>query len=175
MVLMQALFLSSRVHAEHTRKGSKVPYLVHPVEVSLLARKYYPEYGIELEIAGILHDIVEDSIDPEKTRQEIYDTFSSFVYNTVMNLTKVTTKEDGNREARAAIERERLKTRPKSSQALKVCDIYSNCRDIENLDTKFAKVFLNEKLDTLSVLDLVKNSELYKLTERLVLKKMFEI
>ncbi len=53
-----ALVLAARAHRTQTRKGSDVPYLVHPVHVSvILLRHGFPE---DVAIAGLLHDVVED-------------------------------------------------------------------------------------------------------------------
>jgi (p)ppGpp synthase/HD superfamily hydrolase len=53
-----ALALAAGAHAGQTRKGSTIPYIVHPVHVSVvLIRNGFPE---DMVIAGLLHDIVED-------------------------------------------------------------------------------------------------------------------
>jgi (p)ppGpp synthase/HD superfamily hydrolase len=53
-----ALALAARAHRTQTRKGSDVPYIVHPVHVSAILIRY----GLDEEtvIAGLLHDVVED-------------------------------------------------------------------------------------------------------------------
>jgi (p)ppGpp synthase/HD superfamily hydrolase len=53
-----ALVLASREHREQNRKGTEIPYITHPVHVSvILARHGFPE---SLVVAGLLHDVVED-------------------------------------------------------------------------------------------------------------------
>ena len=53
-----ALALAASTHAGQTRKGSTIPYIVHPVHVSVVLIRYgFPE---DVAIAGLLHDIVED-------------------------------------------------------------------------------------------------------------------
>ena len=53
-----ALALAASTHAGQTRKGSTIPYIVHPVHVSVILIRYgFPE---DVAIAGLLHDIVED-------------------------------------------------------------------------------------------------------------------
>jgi len=53
-----ALALAAGAHVGQTRKGSTVPYIVHPVHVSVILIRYgFPE---DVAIAGLLHDVVED-------------------------------------------------------------------------------------------------------------------
>ncbi len=53
-----ALILAAHAHREQVRKGSDVPYIVHPVHVSVLLLRY--GFAEEVAIAGLLHDVVED-------------------------------------------------------------------------------------------------------------------
>lgn len=57
-LVLDALDFATRAHAKHTRKGGKVPYIVHPMAVSRLLM----ELGAspELAAAALLHDTVED-------------------------------------------------------------------------------------------------------------------
>lgn len=58
----RALILAGLVHAQQKRKGTAVPYLTHPVHVSMiLARHGYAE---RLLIAAVLHDVLED-VEPD--------------------------------------------------------------------------------------------------------------
>ena len=53
-----ALALAASAHAGQTRKGSTIPYIAHPVHVSIILIRYgFPE---DVAIAGLLHDVVED-------------------------------------------------------------------------------------------------------------------
>lgn len=54
-----ALTLAACAHREQTRKGSDVPYIVHPVHVSLILLRH--GFAEDVVIAGLLHDVVEDS------------------------------------------------------------------------------------------------------------------
>jgi (p)ppGpp synthase/HD superfamily hydrolase len=55
----RALELAARAHRSQTRKGSDLPYLTHPVHVSILLLRH--GFGEAVAIAGLLHDVVEDS------------------------------------------------------------------------------------------------------------------
>jgi predicted enzyme related to lactoylglutathione lyase len=54
----EALRLAARAHRGQVRKGTDLPYITHPMQVSaVLLRHGFPT---ELAIAGLLHDVVED-------------------------------------------------------------------------------------------------------------------
>ena len=59
MLLHRALAFAAQAHRGQLRKGSPVPYLVHPCEVAqILAENNCPT---RLAIAGLLHDTLEDT------------------------------------------------------------------------------------------------------------------
>ncbi len=53
-----ALILSARLHRKQERKGTSIPYIVHPVHVSIILMQY--GYDEDIAIAGLLHDVLED-------------------------------------------------------------------------------------------------------------------
>ncbi|MBN1659923.1 MAG: HD domain-containing protein [Anaerolineae bacterium] len=53
-----ALALAACAHRQQTRKGSDVPYIVHPVHASVILMRY--GFDEDLVIAALLHDVVED-------------------------------------------------------------------------------------------------------------------
>lgn len=53
-----ALVLAARAHRAQMRKGTDIPYIAHPVHVSILLLRH--GFGEDLAIAGLLHDVVED-------------------------------------------------------------------------------------------------------------------
>jgi (p)ppGpp synthase/HD superfamily hydrolase len=54
-----ALALATRAHREQLRKGTDLPYIAHPVHVSVILIRH--GFGEDLAIAGLLHDVVEDT------------------------------------------------------------------------------------------------------------------
>lgn len=57
--LYDAIELAARAHHNQVRKGTEIPYIVHPLAVaSWLIRYNCPEYIV---IAALLHDVVEDT------------------------------------------------------------------------------------------------------------------
>jgi (p)ppGpp synthase/HD superfamily hydrolase len=54
----RALVLAALVHEGVPRKGTAIPYIIHPVQVAtILLRHGYDE---ALAVAGVLHDVLED-------------------------------------------------------------------------------------------------------------------
>jgi (p)ppGpp synthase/HD superfamily hydrolase len=54
-----ALEIASKAHKNQLRKGTDIPYIVHPAGVALILSQL--NCPVELIVAGILHDVVEDS------------------------------------------------------------------------------------------------------------------
>ena len=54
----RALRIAAGSHRHQNRKGSAIPYITHPVHVSLILLRY--GFPMEVCIAGVLHDVVED-------------------------------------------------------------------------------------------------------------------
>lgn len=54
-----ALALAARQHRAQVRKGTDLPYSAHVVHVSVILLRY--GFDEDLAIAGLLHDVVEDS------------------------------------------------------------------------------------------------------------------
>jgi len=81
--LYDAIELAARAHHGQVRKGTEVPYLVHPLAVAaILIRVRSPEH---LVIAGILHDTLEDT---PLTSGEIRARFGPQVADLVIGLSE---------------------------------------------------------------------------------------
>ncbi len=74
----QALSFAAEKHAAQRRKGTAVPYIVHPVHVAWLLQSY----GLDEDtvVAGILHDVLEDTA---TSRAELVAIFGEAVAETV--------------------------------------------------------------------------------------------
>ena len=69
-----ALIVASLVHRFQERKGTEIPYIIHPVHVALLLQR--SGYDAALVTAGLLHDVLEDMEFGNRTLQEDFsDTF----------------------------------------------------------------------------------------------------
>lgn len=58
-LLDRALALAAVAHREQVRKGSHIPYIVHPAHAAMILLKHqFPEEAV---VAAVLHDVVEDT------------------------------------------------------------------------------------------------------------------
>jgi (p)ppGpp synthase/HD superfamily hydrolase len=67
-----ALVFAARAHRAQVRKGTDIPYIIHPVQVSLILLRH--GFDEDLAIAGLLHDTVEDT---DSTIEDIAATFGA--------------------------------------------------------------------------------------------------
>jgi len=57
--LDRALVLAAAVHDDQRRKGTAIPYIIHPYHVALILDRHgWPE---DVVVAGALHDVLEDA------------------------------------------------------------------------------------------------------------------
>ena len=84
-----ALTFALQRHRLQHRKGTSVPYITHVVDVAETLAYYYPTRP-NLTVAGLLHDIVEDT---ETTLAEVSDRFGSGVAALVEAVTKPSDEE----------------------------------------------------------------------------------
>ena len=72
--LSSAIRFASYAHQDEFRKGTTIPYIVHPLDVvSILMKNGASE---DLVIAGVLHDVLEDTPIREKKFVKILVTLS---------------------------------------------------------------------------------------------------
>jgi (p)ppGpp synthase/HD superfamily hydrolase len=129
MTIIKALEFAAVKHRNQVRKGTNIPYIVHPVQVAAILAKY--DYEDELIMAGYLHDTVEDT---ETTIDEIEEAFGPRVaalvaFNTE---TKSHTWEDRKRHT---IESLQANENPDGAIVM-LADKYAN---IESMTESFAK------------------------------------
>ena len=132
---------------DQRRKYTGEPYAVHPLRVSYLVADVTDDPA--LLIAACLHDVLEDT---DTTKQEIADKFGQRVADLVEELTDVSKPEDGNRQTRKALDRERISKVSADAKTIKLADLIDNTVDIVTHDPDFAKVYLEEKRLLLEVL-----------------------
>ena len=150
-------------HHGQRRKYTGEPYYTHCLEVArTLFRHSEPPAVV---IAGLLHDVIEDT---DRTYDDIQGIFGTHVADLVAEVTDVSKPEDGNRAARKAIDREHLATTSPEGANIKLADTISNTVSIIEYDKGFARVYIPEKLELLKVLQHASNKELLALAEATV-------
>lgn len=134
-------FANERFETEDIRrKYTNEPYMIHPLEVARIVQSVTDNE--DMVAAALLHDTVEDT---KTTLGEIYIKFGAKIGYLVQCLTDVAIPEDGNRSVRKKIERDRLSQIPDNAKTIKVADLISNSRSIEQHDKDFAVVYMREK------------------------------
>jgi (p)ppGpp synthase/HD superfamily hydrolase len=142
-----AMIFATGAHKGHVRKYTGLPYIVHPAEVvGIVASVTHDDSMLQ---AAWLHDVVEDA---GVTISEIQSRFGNHVATLVSWLSEAPTGTYGNRALRKGVEARRLEQATTQAKTIKLADVISNSRTIVQLDPKFAKVFLHEKLVSLQYL-----------------------
>jgi (p)ppGpp synthase/HD superfamily hydrolase len=123
-----ALILAARAHRPQSRKGSDIPYIVHPVHVSVILLRY--GFAEDLVIAGLLHDVVEDQ---DVTLEQIEAQFGAQVAEVVAAVTEQ--KEDETGQPRPWEDRKRealahLREASPEILAVKAADVIHNTRTL---------------------------------------------
>jgi (p)ppGpp synthase/HD superfamily hydrolase len=129
------------------RKYTGEPYTVHLQAVADLVQTH----GGTPEMIGaaFLHDVVEDT---GITIEYVRFMFGPVIGDFVDQLTDTSRPEDGNRDARKAIDRAHTAKASPAAKTIKLADLIDNTRSIVEHDPKFAKVYLAEKRLLLEVL-----------------------
>lgn len=134
-------------HAGQVRKYTGYPYVQHCEGVAARVALVCPQPAVVA--AAWCHDLLEDTECPEKA---ILYACGQQTLSIVYELTDDSAPEDGNRAARKAIDRERLRTASPEAQAVKLADLLDNTLSIAFHDPDFARTYLAEKALLLEVL-----------------------
>lgn len=82
-LIHKALEFAAVAHSNQLRKGTKIPYITHPMEAALILAQ--AGASDSLIAAALLHDTLEDT---STTQQELEDVFGETVVNFVRYMTK---------------------------------------------------------------------------------------
>ncbi len=120
--LNQAIIFATQRHAGQVRKGTDIPYIVHPLETMLILSNMQAD--LNLQIAGLLHDTVEDT---DTTIEEIAALFGDDVAALVNHHSEDKSKSWAERKTTAI---QALKTADERIKMLVLADKLSNLRSI---------------------------------------------
>lgn len=85
-----AFAFAAKHHDQQVRKGTRLPYLTHPANVAVILTRYGRDE--ETVLAGILHDVIEDTVRATYTRdmleRRIRDKFGDPVVETVLMMSR---------------------------------------------------------------------------------------
>ncbi len=132
-VIIKAYEIARKLHDGQFRKSGE-PYIIHPVAVA----KILAEFGMDNEtvIAGLLHDVVEDT---RYTRDQLAEDFDEKIADLVEGVTKLTNiSYDSSEAAQAENFRKMFLAMSKDIRVLivKLADRLHNMRTLEYMPTE---------------------------------------
>ena len=123
--LLTALKFASQKHVQQKRKDAVgTPYINHPIEVAELLSRVGGVSDVEVLIAAILHDTVEDT---NTTKNEIADLFGARVASYVMECTDDKTLP---KQERKRLQIESASHKSDQAKLIKIADKISNVKDL---------------------------------------------
>lgn len=146
----KALHIAAKAHAFQKRKGTSIPYFTHPVAVAFIVSEATDDEDVI--IASLLHDVIEDSRNPEKSENEIIHLFGDRVREIVLGCTQ---RELKNRDwkIRKVSYLDNLNTAPLESMLVvagdKIHNLLSIIEDYEVMGEDVFKKFNAKKEDTM--------------------------
>lgn len=133
-MINEAIEFATRAHEGQFRKGTRRPYIVHPVEVADIVTTMTQEE--EVICAAVLHDTIEDceGVTAEVLREKFGERVASLVQHE---------SEDKSRtwEERKSKTIQNLRSAPREVQMIALADKLSNMRDIDRDYPKFGEAF----------------------------------
>lgn len=132
----KALEFAQKAHEGQVRKGTEIPYIVHPIEVGDIVATITDDE--EIICAGILHDTIEDC--KEVTHECLTSLFSSRIADLVLSESEDKSKSWMERKAHTI---SYLKTCERAVKIIGLADKLSNMRDIDRDYPKEGEAFWN--------------------------------
>lgn len=146
----RAFDFANWAHCGQVRKYTGEPYIVHPAEVVRILRTV--PHDRHMICAAWMHDVIEDTLQHVSRTERIalmLDQFIVDIVTLVIELSDVTTLEDGNRSARKEIELRRIQETSVRAKTVKLADLISNSESVHKYDEGFARVYVLEKRELL--------------------------
>lgn len=111
------------LHKNQTRKATSIPFASHPISVGFILLS--AGYSEEIIIAGILHDILEDTSGTEK---DIENIFGKRVVDLIKSVTENTSIKSWEDKKNNYLEN--LKNAENDMKAISAADALDNCRSM---------------------------------------------
>lgn len=155
-------------HRGMKRKYTGEDYIVHPISVANTISEDI--YDIDLIIAALLHDVVEDTdttideiyelfglavaeivfwvttVDREVTSPELLDVLNKANEDTIIEYELMLESYKHNRAYRKPVENRRMSLAPYKAQVLRLYDINHNLSQLSKDDARFCLLYINEKI-----------------------------
>ncbi len=131
-VLTDAITFAAERHLGQLRKGTTMPYIVHPLAVMLILAECDPE-NRDLMAAGVLHDVLEDT---GTSAEEMRERFGDHITDLVLSHTDDKTLPWKERKILAL---KHLAAGNFEEQALQMADKLANLRDMKRDHDKYGE------------------------------------
>lgn len=122
IAIQKAIIYATQKHEGQKRKGTDIPYIVHPMEVMQILTAIHCKENVI--IAGILHDVLEDT---DGTPEEIEQLFGKDVLEIVQDESEDKSKTWKERKQHTI---DRLKEAPTETKLVCFADKFSNIRSM---------------------------------------------
>lgn len=126
----EALQVATLAHRPQMRKGSDLPYIVHPIHVSVILLRH--GFPTDVAIAGLLHDLVEDQ---GYELSKIEEQFGVRVAEMVEALTEQKRDDQGKKrpwDVRKREALEQIRDAGRETVAVKAADTLHNAQSFVN-------------------------------------------
>lgn len=127
-IIERAILFAGKAHEGALRKGTNLPYILHPIEAATIAARLTVDP--EIIAAAALHDVVEDT---DYTLEDIRTEFGDRVANLVNNCTENKRRDQPAADTwmiRKQETIEHLKTAPRDVKVIAFSDKLSNLRSM---------------------------------------------
>jgi len=121
--ITEAIDFAIKSHGDQKRKGNNMPYIVHPLTVGFILQEN--GYNEDVIIAGILHDVAEDT---SYTLKDIENSFGKNVSDLVAGVTEDKSIKDWDEQKDEYLNR--LENASEEVKAISGADILDNRRSL---------------------------------------------
>lgn len=97
----KAICVAAYLHRYQTRKGNNIPYIIHPFMVFLILHEYTDNEDIL--IAGLLHDVLEDSDPKEYDENKLRSDFGERVFKLIKDVSEQKNGDLGEDDAKSSL------------------------------------------------------------------------
>ena len=123
--IFEALLFAAEKHKAQRRRGDgNAPYINHPIAVAYYLTRYCDVVDVQVVIAAILHDTLEDT---DTTPREIEEKFGAEVLRLVQ---EVTDDKSLPREVRRNLQVKTVSERSAGAKLIRLADKISNVTDL---------------------------------------------
>ncbi len=133
-LLFEALHLAATRHKAQQRKGAdQAPYINHLIHVTFLLIETGKENDLQLLLAAILHDILEDTITSEEDKEQLSHLIKNKFGKEVLSIVlEVTDDKTLPKQERKKLQIQDAPGLSLKARKLKIADKISNLMDITN-------------------------------------------